>query len=252
MMQTVTNLRVAVGLILLLNGCVSLAFAEPLVVPISIPKTIVTSDQPGSEEKLAARKLADTLHEITGVEHGVVKESEIPASARSAVYLGKTKFTTRYVIGNPAPEEWVVKTAGDNLIITGGLPRGVLYATWEFLEKLGCAWVARDAERIPRIEHPTFTGELRGKPFIRIRELYTAFNSQEFYSSNLVKAEQWFRLHNKAGTYGNIEGVDTHGGMLPARSSHTADTFYCGFKEYFPTHPEYFALEALTKDLKWV
>jgi len=84
-MQTVTLFRAVSGLILLLNGCANLAFAEPLVAPISIPKIIVTSDQPGPEEKLAARKLAETLHEITGVGHGVVKESELPPSALSAI-----------------------------------------------------------------------------------------------------------------------------------------------------------------------
>ena len=30
--------------------------------------------------------------------------------------------------------------------------------------------------------------------------------------------------------------------MLPLPSCHTADKFYCSFKDYFPTHPEYFAM----------
>lgn len=209
---------------------------------LAVPKTIVTNNQPSPEEKLAASKLTETLQKITGSEYGVVKESEFPSATLPAIYLGKTKFAAANAPGNLAAEEWLVKTSGQNLIITGGLPRGVLYATWAFLEKLGCAWVARDAERIPKIANPTFAGELRGKPFIRIRELYTAFSGYGWYSTKLMLAEQWFRLYNKAGSYGNIGGVATHDGMLPPRSCHTADTFYCGFKEYFPTHPEYFAM----------
>lgn len=227
---------------LLLTGYGHPQPSEPPVVPMSIPQTIVTSDTPGPEEKLAARKLSETLQKIIGSGYGIAKESEFPAAMLPAIYLGKTKYAAANAPGDLAPEEWLVKGSGENLIITGGQPRGVLYATWEFLEKLGCAWVARDAERIPKIANPTFSGELRGRPFIRIRELYTAFSSQGFYSPKLLLAEQWFRLHNKAGTYGNIGGVDTHGGMLPAKSNHTADTFWCSFKEYFPTHPEYFAM----------
>ncbi|MCX6970716.1 MAG: DUF4838 domain-containing protein [Verrucomicrobia bacterium] len=227
---------------LLLTGCRQPKAPEPVAVPISIPQTIVTSDKPVPEEKLAASQLAETLQKITGRGYGIAKESEFPSATLPAIYLGKTKFAAANAPGKLAPEEWLVKTSGENLIITGGLPRGLLYATWEFLEKLGCAWVARDAERIPKIANPTFAGELRGKPFIRIRELYTAFSGYGWYSPKQMLAEQWFRLHNKSGAYGNIEGVATHDSMLPPQNSHTADVFYCSYKEYFPTHPEYFAM----------
>jgi Domain of unknown function (DUF4838) len=225
----------------LLLVSVTYAFAETPAVPISIPQTIVTCDQPGPEEKLASRQLAETLHKITGSEYRVLKESEISPGTLSAIYLGQTKFAAAKAPSVLAAEEWLVKTSGENLIIAGGLPRGVLYATWEFLEKQGCAWVARDAERIPKIANPTFAGELRGKPFIRIRELYN-WLSQGLFSPKLILAEQWFLLHNKGGTYGNIGGVATHDSMMPPRSCHTADSFYCSFKDYFPTHSEYFAM----------
>ena len=44
-------------------------------------------------------------------------------------------------------EEWVIRTVGDDLILTGGRPRGTMYAVYEFLEDyVGCHWLDRKTE----------------------------------------------------------------------------------------------------------
>ena len=46
----------------------------------------------------------------------------------------------------------MIRTVGDNLILTGGRPRGTLYAVYEFLERpVGCHWLDRETiARRPR------------------------------------------------------------------------------------------------------
>ena len=211
---------------------------------IAVPKVIAIGEKTNPEEQFAASQLSMYLQKISGDEVKIIKEQELPAGT-PAIYLGRTKLAAANTPKNLAPEEWLVKTAGDNLIITGGLPRGVLYATWEFLEKLGCAWVARDSELIPKVKNLTFAGELRGHPAMRLRNLYTAFHEQGWgYNKETQEAEMLFRQRNRMNSFGYIGEAKFGGGdyMRPMRNSHTADSYYCSFKDYFKSNPEFFAM----------
>jgi hypothetical protein len=82
------------------------------------------------------------------------------------------------------PEEWAVRTVGKDLVLTGGRPRGTLYAVYEFLEQdLGCHWLDERTEVVP--SRPTLPlPHLRrtGKPAFRSREVYDlvrGFNETE-------------------------------------------------------------------------
>jgi len=47
-------------------------------------------------------------------------------------------------------EEWVIRTIGNDLLLTGGRPRGTMYAVYEFLEDhVGCHWLDRKTDVIP-------------------------------------------------------------------------------------------------------
>ena len=211
---------------------------------VAIPEVISIREQANPEETFAASQLSIYLQKISGAEFKIIKEQELPAGT-PAIYLGLTKFAAANTPKNLAPEEWLVKTTGDNLIITGGLPRGVLYATWEFLEKLGCVWAARDAELIPKVKNLTFAGELRGQPAIRLRNLYTAFHNQGWgYNKETQDAEMLFRQRNRMNSFGYIGEAKFGGGdyMRPMRNSHTADSYYCSFKDYYKSNPEFFAM----------
>jgi hypothetical protein len=211
---------------------------------IAVPKVIAVGEKPNPEEEFAASQVSIYLQKMSGAEFKIVKEQDLTAGT-PAIYLGRTKFAAANTPKDLASEEWLVKTAGDNLIITGGLPRGVLYATWEFLEKLGYAWVTRDAELIPKVKNLTFAGELRGQPGIRLRNLYTAFHEQGWgYNKETQEAEMLFRQRNRMNSFGYIGEAKFGGGdyMRPMRNSHTADSYYCSFKDYFKSNPEFFAM----------
>ena len=92
------------------------------------PYVIVTPAQPTLEEKTAVDWLAETLEQVTG--------AKFPIRAESADVATDLPKTIIRVAADPAmkAEEWRIQTSGDALLLTGGKPRGVIYAVCEFLE----------------------------------------------------------------------------------------------------------------------
>ncbi len=68
-----------------------------------------------------AAELATYLARITGADFRIVPESADAALSKT-VYLGWTQFAAAYSVACEQldEEEWLVRPAGDNLIVTGG------------------------------------------------------------------------------------------------------------------------------------
>src|SRR5512143_1700592 len=94
--------------------------------------TIVHADQVTDLEKNAVQELGDFLGRVTGAAFPVLAESASTKEVRG-IYVGWTKFATQQGVETSklGEEEWVIRSAGENLIITGGRPRGTLYAAYE-------------------------------------------------------------------------------------------------------------------------
>ncbi len=197
-------------------------------------------------EQTAATELATYLARITGAEFRIVAEAADAAPSK-AVYVGWTQFAAAHGVKceQLGGEEWLVRPAGDNLIVTGGRPRGTLYAVWELLEHFGCVWAARDAELVPRKPTLDFSGTLSGRPAIRLRNLHTNFHEGGWgYDRATIEAEEWFRQRNRQNSFGYVGEPRFGGGeyMRPMKSSHTADSFYVPWETFFASHPDYFAM----------
>jgi hypothetical protein len=197
-------------------------------------------------EQTAATELATYLARITGAEFRIVAEAADAAPSK-AVYVGWTQFAAAHGVKceQLGGEEWLVRPVGDNLIVTGGRPRGTLYAVWELLEHFGCVWAARDAELVPRKPTLDFSGTLSGRPAIRLRNLYTNFHEGGWgYDRATIVAEDWFRQRNRQNSFGYVGEPRFGGGeyMRPMKSSHTADSFYVPWETFFASHPDYFAM----------
>jgi len=139
------------------TGCRALKSVEPLILASEgkTTYTIVESDQAPEPEKYAAQELAEFLKRVTRATFPIIKESTLKENT-PAIYLGWTKFAERNGIKPDKldVEEWIIRTVGNNLVITGGRPRGTMYGVYEFLEdQVGCHWLDRKTEIIP--EKPT-------------------------------------------------------------------------------------------------
>jgi hypothetical protein len=191
-------------------------------------------------EHLAVTELALFLGKISGASFAV--QTETPGAAVPAgIYVGWTDFARRQGIDAEklGEEEWIIRTDGKNLIITGGRLRGTLYGVYEFLEnRLGCHWLTWDTEVVPRGPNLTVADlNLRGKPAFVLRDIYTTFGDWQSQEKKDIITSFHYRNRQQ-----NVWDRDIGGFiMLPAKSMHCF-YIYLNPKEYFAAHPEYFSM----------
>ena len=104
--------------------------------PIADNYTIVLPDKADNIETRAAQQLAIYICKVTDFAPVIVKEKDFDKKTK-AFYIGKTNYAkTQNISFNELDrEEWIIRTVNDDLIITGGYPRGTLYGVYEYLEK---------------------------------------------------------------------------------------------------------------------
>lgn len=204
---------------------------------------IVTAAAPRPAEVTATRELAEYLGKVTGAEFRVVAESAAKKPGK-AIYVGWTEFAARTGINcaKLGSEEWVVRTIGDDLVITGGRPRGTLYGVYDFLEnQVGVHWLDRDTEVVPK--RPTLTvGPLD-------RRAMPAFRIRNNYPTRLDEKDLRFRVRNRQNYFGANVGdlptpfFDSYGGREYIGGPYHCHNLglYVPVGEYGAEHPEYYA-----------
>ncbi|MEI6422683.1 MAG: DUF4838 domain-containing protein, partial [Lentisphaerota bacterium] len=207
---------------------------------------VVKDEGNTAAENFAAEELKSHLDKVTGAEFKVSKESEVKGSAGRRIYVGQTDFAKNNNVdyAKLGQEEWIIKTVDGNLIISGGRPRGTIYAVYEFLEKFaGCHWLAEDTAVIPST--PDFS-----IPFIDITEK-PAFWFRNFCIPIQADAGKSvaFLARNKHNfgylnaKYGFTERVGS------PRDTHT---FYDYSKDWPADHLEYFAMQPNGKRVRGI
>lgn len=102
----------------------------------------------------AAQDLAMRLEQITGGPFLAVTEDQAPGEM-SRIFVGDTP-TIRALCPDVdfqhlGADEILVRTVGNDLVLSGGRPRGYIYAIYTFLQdQLGCRFWEPDAIHIPR------------------------------------------------------------------------------------------------------
>jgi hypothetical protein len=134
---------------------------------------IVVGDDATAAEATAAAELAACLKRVTGAEFTSVPESA--ASRDTArILIGQSDTVKALLPGF----DWealghdgiVIKVVGQDLILTGGRPRGALYAVYSFLEDVvGCRWWTPSTEYMP------------STPRLRVGKLNTVYTPPFIY-----------------------------------------------------------------------
>ena len=221
-------LLTVLGFILLASA----APAEIVVASRGVAKArIVLASDATLPEQTAASELALFLHIVTGGDFPVTAEAAGPGGrlfvGAGAARLASPPFETSAL----APEEIVVRTSGDDLILAGGGPRGALYAVYTFLEdSVGCRWWTRTASFMPSKRSLSFDRlDIRFKPPLEYREPFW-----------FTAIEPVWAARNKANGIA-AGGDDAHGGhQLYEGFVHTAYSLIPPEK-YFKDHPEWFS-----------
>lgn len=160
----------------------SLAVGEigrPVVMSQDKPVSIVLPEQPSLTESFAAEELSRYLEMIRG---GAVTINSKEVGA-FPIYLGRTEASQpwREQLTAPLPETadevFVVAVEEDKVVLAGGGDRGTMYATYAFLEDLGCRWLepGTEGDFVPESPDLTLTaGERIEVPAMTIRHLGTS------------------------------------------------------------------------------
>ena len=141
---------------------------------------IILPDKASQLEKTAAQELALHLEMVCGRKISVANEKISTASA-GKIYIGQTAFARKNGIDSSKfnKEEHFVKAFGKNaLVITGGIPRGILYGVYEFLEhRYNFLWPDEWNTHCDKAENITWSDALylNGKPAIPRRSVYSSF-----------------------------------------------------------------------------
>lgn len=224
---------------------------------------IVVGDDATEAELTAVSELASHLARIVGAEFPVVAHEALHPKTEPAIYLGHTDFALANGCGPSGlgDEESLIRTAAGSLILTGGRPRGTLYAVYRFLEDdLGCRWYTPWADRIPErrtLSVPAL--DRRVRPAFVMRDTYTQLPNRKWSET---EKEAWFaycarnRLNGPSiwvysnaverkasyiyapgpdwGKYGGAEGLKIGG----------PHTFRWHFppEEYFAEHPDWYSM----------
>ena len=133
---------------------------------------IVIPEKRTPVQTTAVKELVSHLQQITGKKFRTIPDrGTIPGPA---IYLGGTRRAKAFTPAGLKPEEWIIRTAGKDLIITGGVPRGTLYGVYHFLEDvLGVRWLSPVVTHIPKRKEIKLNSlNLRGCPAFGQRTIY--------------------------------------------------------------------------------
>ncbi len=196
--------------------------------------TIVVADGAIPSERTAAAELQAFLKQVTGATLPLLDESAAPAtgtliivgqSARTQAALPQLDFATLKHDGI------VIKTDGDTLFLSGGRPRGTLYAVYTFLEDVvGCRWWSSTESTIP------------SRPTLEIPRI------EKVYTPKLLYRETYYR-DALEGTFAARSRCNGHFDRIaPEQGGHYSILGWCHTfyqllppAKYFQEHPEWYS-----------
>lgn len=192
---------------------------------------VVLAADAAATERFAAEELALFLHIVTGATFPVVEDDGRPGGRLLVGLAAAASAAPDLATAKLSPEEIVVRTVGDDLILAGGSPRSTLYAVYAFLEDVvGCRWWTGTASRMPwRPSLAIGAVSLRFQPPLEYREPY-------WY----VAFDPVWAARNKTNGV-RAGGDDLRGGHQVYEGF--VHTFYDLIPpaKYFAQHPEWFS-----------
>ncbi len=196
---------------------------------------VVHASDATAPEVHAARELAQHLEQVTGASFPILAWTNGPLPER-VVFVGQGAAARELCPDVPwkdlGPEEVVLRSAGDRILLSGGRPRGTLYAVSRFLQDYcGVRWWTPWASRIPRtpdLQVPELN--VRTAPAFESRDPFwhTAFD-EDWAVRNFSNSES-ARIRPERGGAVRYKGfVHTFYPLVPPA-------------RHFEQHPEWYSL----------
>ena len=185
-------------------------------------------------ERTAAKELRHYLREMGGRDFPVV--TEVPEGC-GAIFLGRSGEVRKRLpdvdLENLAADEVVIRTVEDDLVLTGDVPRGTLYAVYTLLEDhFGVRWWTSRAETVPAPKELRL-GEISCRyapPFYSRETYYADMTAHPVFAARLKNNGHFENIPEEYGGHYELLGwVHTFWRLIPA-------------EKYFDSHPEWFSL----------
>lgn len=203
---------------------------------------IVLSKNADSLEVMAAKELAEHIKLAVGKNIAIV--SGKPQAARN-IYIGSHPEVKK-IIGDKKfdKEEYLVQAAGKNtLIITGGKPRGVIYAAYEFLEHaFNVVWLDEWNTFVEKKNKVDWNENLKisGKPSFSIRGTYPYFPADKNARHRYHARNRANHFHDEMFNSGSSWERGVHPMVGSPRSCHT---YYNYTQNWGKDKEEWFSLK---------
>ncbi len=229
-MRIIVAVLVLLSLPLISSGADGLTLAREGVSDYSI----VVADGAIPAERTAATELQSFLKQVTGATLPLVEESTAPATGKQ-ILVGQSARVQAVLpqldIAALKHDGIVIKTDGDTLYLSGGRPRGTLYAVYTFLEDVvGCRWWSSTESTIPT--KPTLTVDAMEKvytPKLMYRENYYRDALEGQYAARSKCNGHFDRVAPELGGHYSILGwCHTFYQLLPPA-------------QYFQDHPDWYS-----------
>ncbi|MBR4882141.1 MAG: DUF4838 domain-containing protein, partial [Clostridia bacterium] len=172
----------------------------------------------GMNEIYAAQQLQKYLKMATGVE--LTLDTDSSDAAEYEILVGNTNRTNEDT-ADYGIEEYIIKTEGKNLVITGGEQRGTIYGVYSFLEDyIGCRFFSEDCEVVYKADEIIIPSDInqRYKPTLEYRDT----NEKSTQSGEVAAKLRINSSFCRGVTYFQGSSVDFAGGAFV----HTMDTVY--------------------------
>lgn len=217
--------------LLLLASC-SVVCAGAAGAGTSFP--IVVPENATAGEKYAAGVLTKYLSQITGGDFPTVTGS---AGSGFFIALRETDTTDASPAGS-----YRISSTGGGIEIAGSGPRGIDYGAYAFLEKYcSCHWYTSTLIVTPKADTLSFPDDIDVSytPYFESTETdWLSPHDAEYSLANGLSGGTYRKLTaEQGGTVNYISGF-----------CHTLTTEFCPAKDFFDSHPEYFALHDGKRD----
>ncbi len=195
--------------------------------------SIVLRDDASPSEQTAAEELQSYLKEIGGVELPLKRAAEL-SDDEPHIYVGyNEEYGSKEGVSRPESDsqQYSYCNVGENIWIYGGSRWGTMYGVYSFLEnELGVRWYTSKYTKIPALDRWDFK-HLRHSEAPLIEYRFDDFYDVEY-------DPQWL-AHNKCNFVWKSQ-KNKYGGLVGFWGGHTF-SYFVPAKEFFSTHPEYFA-----------
>ncbi|MGQ9456070.1 MAG: DUF4838 domain-containing protein [Armatimonadota bacterium] len=195
--------------------------------------SLVLSKDASPSEHFAAAEFKHYIYQISGAIITYAPDSTNPP--QKAILIGDSDALRSL---GAVPEEFlqdesfVIRTAGERLVIAGGRLRGTMYGVYTFLEEvLGCRWLSGSVEKIPKMSTINVPDiEIAQKPAFEYRDVFIREAMNKTYAAKHKLNSANAGLDSaRGGAIAYYPFVHTFAALVPV-------------EKYWDTHPEYFSM----------